>query len=96
MSENPSESVTRGRLDEVGLAELDVVEFNDGVNPWAPVRTVESGFKPRLSRFRHYQNLGRAERRLEQLLDEFRFSSVRNAMPSLLRRIARSEHSRAS
>jgi polysaccharide deacetylase family protein (PEP-CTERM system associated) len=46
----------------------------------------------RLSRFRHYQNLGRAERRLERLLDEFRFGSVRDAMPSLLRRIARSEH----
>ena len=44
--------MTRGRLDEVGLAELDVVRFNDGVNPWAPVRTVESGFKPSLAKYR--------------------------------------------
>ncbi len=46
----------------------------------------------RLSRFRHYLNLERVESRLERLLDEFRFTSVRDAMPSLLRRIAAAEH----
>jgi polysaccharide deacetylase family protein (PEP-CTERM system associated) len=49
----------------------------------------------RLSRFRHYMNLGRTEGRLTRLLDEFRFTSVHEAMPELVRRIARDEHARA-
>jgi polysaccharide deacetylase family protein (PEP-CTERM system associated) len=34
----------------------------------------------RLSRFRHYQNLGRCEQRLERLLSDFEFTTVANVL----------------
>jgi len=41
----------------------------------------------RLSTFRHYVNLHKVEPRLERLLDDFRFTSVREALPVLTRRL---------
>jgi polysaccharide deacetylase family protein (PEP-CTERM system associated) len=40
----------------------------------------------RLSRFRHYHNLGKVESRLERLFDDFRFAPVREALPVLTAR----------
>jgi len=50
---------------------------------------------PRLSTFRHYLNLERVEARLERLLDDFRFASVREVLPALERRWEREQRAAA-
>ena len=52
MNEHQDRTAPRGRIDEVDLASFDVVEFNGGVNPWEPVRSVHSSFKPGPAPFR--------------------------------------------
>ncbi|MGH7289348.1 MAG: XrtA system polysaccharide deacetylase [Myxococcota bacterium] len=56
------------------------------LHPWEldPEQPRMSG--PRLSTFRHYLNLDRVEARLERLLDDFRFTSVRELLPDYARR----------
>ncbi len=49
----------------------------------------------RLSTFRHYLNLERVEARLERLLDDFRFTSVRELLPGCARRWERLHTARA-
>jgi polysaccharide deacetylase family protein (PEP-CTERM system associated) len=63
-----------------GIGRLNRVERRPAVfylHPWE----IDPGQPPlpasRLGRFRHYRNLGDTERRLRQLLTDFRFSSMR-------------------
>jgi polysaccharide deacetylase family protein (PEP-CTERM system associated) len=65
------------------------------LHPWEldPEQPRMSG--PRRSTFRHYVNLERVEGRLERLLDDFRFTSVRELLPALERRWERARRARA-
>lgn len=73
------------RVTEFGLAQINRQgrPFIFYMHPWE----IDTG-QPRidaslLSRFRHYNNLGRFEPRLQRLVDRFRFSTVRDVLGDL-------------
>lgn len=69
-----------------GLRQINRIEnqaFNFYLHPWE----IDPG-QPRVkagwvSRFRHYTNLSKTESRLQRLLDEFAFTSVRNVLTDM-------------
>jgi polysaccharide deacetylase family protein (PEP-CTERM system associated) len=73
--------VSRWGLTSINRTELRPFMFY--LHPWE----IDPG-QPRvraslLSRFRHYTNLGKCERRLERLLDDFRFGTARDGLQAL-------------